>query len=324
MPARVADGTKTASQGMIALPGGSFAMGSDSHYKEEAPVHRATVGPFAIDACAVTNAEFAQFVQATAYVTVAERPLDPADYPGAKPGMLQPGAMVFRQPDRPVDLRDIGNWWAYLPGACWRHPKGPDSDLRGLERHPVVQVAYEDAAAFAAWAGKELPTEAEWEYAARGGLDGAAYCWGDDFMPAGRAMANTWHGDFPWRHLGETGRGGTMPVGSFPANGFGLFDMAGNVWEWTQDWYAAAHPADAKKACCVPLDPRGGGVDASYDPQQPNIRIPRKVVKGGSFLCSPGYCLRYRPAARQPQMIDSAMSHIGFRCVVRQKACGPD
>jgi formylglycine-generating enzyme required for sulfatase activity len=181
-----------------------------------------------------------------------------------------------------------------------------------------VHVAYEDAQAYAAWAGKALPTEAEWEFAARGGLEGAIYCWGNDPNPGGRWMANTWQGEFPWRNLAKDGFERTSPVGSFPANGYGLYDMAGNVWEWTSDWYAACHPADAAKPCCVPVNPRGGPPGSSYDPVQPRVRIPRKVVKGGSFLCAPSYCLRYRPAARQPQMIDSAMSHIGFRCVQRE------
>jgi formylglycine-generating enzyme required for sulfatase activity len=180
-----------------------------------------------------------------------------------------------------------------------------------------VHVAYEDAEAYAAWAGKALPTEAEWELAARGRLDGAAFTWGDEPRPGGRWMANTWQGRFPWENLAGDGFERTAPVGSFPPNGYGLLDMAGNVWEWTSDWYAARRPADATKPCCVPANPRGGPIEASYDPAQPRVRIPRKVVKGGSFLCSPDYCFRFRPAARQPQMVDSAMSHIGFRCVVR-------
>jgi formylglycine-generating enzyme len=308
-----------AEAGMIWIPGGAFRMGSDRHYPEEAPAHRVTVDGFWMDRHTVTNADYAAFVAATGYVTLAERPLDPKDYPGAKPGLLEPGALVFQKAARPVDKRDLTNWWRYVPGADWRHPLGPNSGIEGLDAHPVIHVAYEDAEAYAAWAGKSLPSEAEWEFAARGGLDGAPYCWGEEFEPDGKPMANTWQGEFPWQNLATDGYERTAPVGSFPANGFGLYDMAGNVWEWTSDWYAARHTADAAKACCVPANPRGGGIEGSYDPRQPNVRIPRKVVKGGSFLCSPSYCLRYRPAARQPQMIDSAMSHIGFRCIDRKR-----
>jgi formylglycine-generating enzyme required for sulfatase activity len=305
--------------GMIALPGGTFRMGSDKHYREEAPAHRVTLDAFTIDTTTVTNAQFAVFVAATGYVTVAERPLNPADFPGAKPEMLKAGAMVFFQPRGPVDLHHIANWWAYVPGASWRQPEGPGSSITGRESHPVVQVAYEDAKTYADWAGKDLPTEAEWEYAARGGLDGADYCWGDEFMPDGQHLANTWQGEFPWQNSGADGFTRTAPVASYPPNGYGLYDMAGNVWEWTSDWYIGRHTEDADKPCCVPANPRGALQEHSYDPNQPRIRIPRKVVKGGSFLCAPSYCLRYRPAARQPQMIDSAMSHIGFRCIVRRR-----
>jgi len=305
-------------KGMVPLPGGKFRMGSDGHYPEEAPAHWVVVDDFAIDATAVTNADFANFIAATGYVTVAERPLNPADFPGAKPEMLKPGSMVFQQPSGPVDLRNYANWWAYVPGTCWRNPEGPGSDIEGRGQHPVVQVSYEDAAAYAAWAGKELPTEAEWEFAARGGLEGASYCWGESMLVDGRPMANTWQGDFPWRNDSSDGCVRTAPVASYPANGYGLYDMAGNVWEWTSDWFAEGHAPDAAKPCCVPQNPRGGAEEQSYDRRQPQFRIPRKVVKGGSFLCAPNYCLRFRPAARQPQMIDTAMSHIGFRCVVRR------
>jgi formylglycine-generating enzyme len=305
-------------RGMVALSGAKFRMGSDKHYPEESPAHWVIVGDFAIDVTPVTNEEFAIFVAATGYVTVAERPLDPADFPGAKPEMLKPGSMVFQQPSGPVDLRNYANWWAYIPGACWRNPEGPGSDIERRERHPVVQVSYEDAAAYAAWAGKELPTEAEWEFAARGGLEEASYCWGNSMLVDGRHMANTWQGDFPWRNDASDGFERTAPVASYPANGYGLYDMAGNVWEWTSDWFAERHAPDAAKACCVPQNPRGGAEAQSYDRRQPQFRIPRKVVKGGSFLCAPNYCLRFRPAARQPQMIDTAMSHIGFRCVIRR------
>ena len=305
----------------VALPGGTFAMGSDAFYPEEAPVHRVRVSGFAIDPCPVTNEQFARFVRATGHVTVAERPLDPADFPGAPPENLQPGSMVFTPTSGPVDLRHLSQWWTWTPGACWSAPEGPGSSVKRRPDHPVVHVAHDDAAAYAAWAGASLPTEAEWEYAARGGLDGADFTWGDEARPRGRIMANTWDGpDFPWRSTKESGWTRTSPVGSFPANGFGLFDMAGNVWEWTDDWWTTRHPDDAGSACCAPADPRGGEQETSYDPRQPQFRVGRKVIKGGSHLCADTYCLRYRPAARRPQMVDTGMSHVGFRCVTRSQA----
>ncbi len=300
------------------LPGGRFRMGSDAHYAEERPAHEAMVGPFAMDETAVTNAAFAAFVAATGYVTVAERPLDPSLYPGAKPEMLQPGSLVFRMTEGPVDTSDYRNWWSWTPGACWRHPEGPGSDIAGRAGHPVVHVAFEDAEAFAAWAGKSLPSEAEWEYAARGGLDGAEFAWGDELAPGGVHVANTWQGPFPWRNFATDGFAGTCPVRSFPPNGHGLFEMCGNVWEWTSDWFAPRHAAEAEPTCCG--TGRGPTLEGSYDPAQPAIRIPRRVVKGGSFLCAPSYCRRYRPAARHAQMVDSGMSHIGFRCIRRHMA----
>jgi formylglycine-generating enzyme len=302
---------------MAFVPGGTFRMGSDRHYPEERPVHCVAVDEFWIDTSPVTNAAFASFVAATDYVTLAERPLDPALYPDADPRLAVPGALVFHMTDGPVDTSNITNWWSYIPGACWRSPEGPESNVVARTDHPVVHIAFEDAEAYAAWVGKELPTEAEWEFAARGGLDGAEFAWGDTFEPGGCAMANTWQGPFPWRNFTEDGFDGTSPIGSYPPNGYGLHDMTGNVWEWTADWYAARHAENPKGSCCVPSNPRGGSIGASYDPRQPRVRIPRKVVKGGSFLCAPSYCRRYRPAARQPQMIDSAMSHLGFRCIRR-------
>ncbi len=307
----------TALDQMIRIPGGTFRMGSDRHYREEAPVRHVTVDPFRMDPCTVTNAQFAAFVAATGYITVAERQLNAADYPGAKPELLVPGALVFHMTEGPVDTGDISNWWSYVPGACWRHPEGFGSTLAVRDDHPVVQVAFEDAAAYAAWAGKELPTEAEWEFAARGGLDGAEFVWGDELNPGGRWMANTWQGPFPWRNFVCDGHEGLAPVGSYPPNFYGLFDMAGNVWQWTTDWFSAGKTSDAAKSCCGPGSSRGGTIEASYDPAQPKIRIPRKVVKGGSFLCAPSYCRRYRPAARHAQMVDTGMSHIGFRCITR-------
>ncbi len=299
------------SDGMVPIPGGEFAMGSGDHYAEEAPVHPVVIDEFWIDRHEVTNREYAEFVEATGYVTVAERPLDPAEFPGAPPENLVAGSLVFTPTPGPVDLRHLNQWWTWTPGASWRHPFGPSTTA--LDDHPVVHVAHEDAAAYAAWAGKELPTEAEWERAARGRHVSAAYVWGDRPERSGERLANFWHGDFPWR--AERGYGTTTPVGSFPPNDFGLYDMAGNVWEWTDDWYAEGHLAQADKPCCVPTNPRGPARELSFDPSQPQFSIPRKVVKGGSFLCADSYCRRYRPAARRPQMVDTGMSHIGFRCV---------
>ncbi|MGW6130638.1 formylglycine-generating enzyme family protein [Cellulomonas sp. NPDC055163] len=300
---------------MVEIPAGTFTMGSDDHYPEEAPAHRVAVHGFWMDRHAVTNAEFARFVARTGYVTSAERAPDPADYPGAAPELLVAASVVFRQPAHRVSLDDPLNWWAYVPGASWRRPQGPGSTAKRMPDHPVVHVAWEDVAAYAEWAGKKLPTEAEWEYAARGGLDGAPYAWGDELTPGGRWMANTWQGEFPLHDTGADGHTGTAPVGSYPPNGYGLLDMIGNVWEWTSDWYGA-HAAAAHACCSIP-DPRGGDRDASRDPALPGVRIPRKVMKGGSHLCSPNYCRRYRPAARMPQPVDTSTSHLGFRCVSR-------
>jgi formylglycine-generating enzyme required for sulfatase activity len=303
---------------MAWIPGGAFRMGSEDFYAEERPVHEVAVDGFWLDRHEVTNAQFAGFVAATGYLTLAERPLNPADFPGAPAENLVPGSMLFHRTAGAVDLRDYVNWWAWVPGTSWRHPYGPDSSIEGLERHPVVHVAYEDAEAYARWAGKALPTEPEWECAARGGLDGKKFTWGDDETPGGRLMANSWQGEFPWQNLLLDGYEGTAPVGSFPPNGYDLYDMAGNVWEWTCDWYVPHHGEEVVKACCGPArNPRITSPEKSYDPRQPQFQVPRKVVKGGSHLCAPNYCLRYRPAARQPQMIDTSMSHIGFRCLVR-------
>ncbi len=300
---------------VVEIEGGTFTMGSDRHYPEEAPTHPVTVTSFGIDRHQVTNRQFADFVRDTGYRTVAERPLDPNDFPGAPAENLAPGSMVFTPTSGPVDLRNLSQWWTWVPGACWNHPEGPASSQEDRGDHPVVHVCHEDAQAYAQWVGARLPSEAEWEFAARGGLDGAEFTWGDTSRPGGRIMANTWDGlDFPWRSSGESGFERTAPVGQFPANGFGLWDMAGNVWEWTDDWWTARHPDAAASTCCAPSNPRGGSVDDSYDPLQPQFRVPRKVIKGGSHLCADSYCLRYRPAARRPQMIDTGMSHVGFRC----------
>jgi formylglycine-generating enzyme required for sulfatase activity len=303
--------------GMVRVPGGAFLMGSDHHYPEERPQHRARVDGFWMDETAVTNAQFAAFVAATGYVTVAEKPLDPMLYPGADAVMLVPGALVFRMTEGPVDTRDISNWWHWTPGAQWRAPEGPGTSVEGREDHPVVHVAYEDSAAYALWAGKDLPTEAEWEFAARGGLDGAEFAWGDELRPGEVDVANTWQGPFPWRNFATDGYARTCPVRSYAPNGYGLFEICGNVWEWTTDWWGTRHHADPAKPCCAPTNPRGPAMEGSFDPAQPAIRIPRRVVKGGSFLCAPSYCRRYRPAARHAQMVDTGMSHIGFRCIRR-------
>jgi len=298
-------------------------MGDDNAYLEEAPAHVVTVSGFWMDECAVTNAEFAAFVTATGYRTVAERPLDPAAYPEADPQLLTPGSAVFFMPSPQVRMDDVRSRWTYVPGANWRHPEGPGTTIEGREREPVVHVVFEDAAAYAAWAGKALPTEAEWEFAARGGLEAAIFCWGNEFTPDGRYMANTWQGPFPLHDEGLDGFTGRAPVGSFPPNGYGLYDMVGNVWEWTGDWYSNRHPSHAEGPCCVPRDPTGTSQALSYDPTPPATRIPRKVIKGGSYLCAPNYCRRYRPAARHPQMIDTSTCHIGFRCVIRLNRTAP-
>jgi formylglycine-generating enzyme required for sulfatase activity len=303
--------------GMLLIPAGVFDMGSEEHYPEEAPVHQVQVHGFYMDSGPVTNEQFARFVDATGYRTVAERPLNPADFPGAPAENLVPGSMVFQRTSGPVNLRDYSNWWRWQPGAYWKNPHGP-SGYRS--DHPVVHVAYEDVEAYALWAGKDLPSEAEWEYAARGGLQNATFTWGNEEMPDGKPMANRWHGEFPWNNQLTDGYQGTSPVGSFPANGYGLFDMAGNVWEWTSDWYGTHHAETSKSCCGMIVNPRVTSPAQSYDPNQPQFRIPRRVVKGGSHLCAPNYCLRYRPAARQPQMVDTGMSHIGFRCIIRPEA----
>ncbi len=293
---------------LVELPGGAFRMGSTSFYPEEAPIHTATVAAFAIERHPVTNAAFAEFVEDTGYVTVAERPLDPALYPGVAPEDLLPGALIFRATQGPVNLADWRQWWDWAPGANWRAPFGAGSDIAGKDDHPVVQVAYPDAGAYAAWAGRRLPSEAEFEYAAGAGST-TAYAWGEEPLVDGQLMANTWQGRFPYRNDGAKGLGaerwtGTSPVGSFPANGFGLIDMIGNVWEWTTTLYSArGHVIDAPPSSCCPI------------PADPDPSV-IQALKGGSHLCAPEYCHRYRPAARSPQSQDSSTTHIGFRCVV--------
>ena len=342
---------------MVWVPGGSFRMGSDRHYPEEAPAHGVQVDGFWIDRTAVTNAQFQKFVKATGHITLAELPADPAAYPNALPELLQPASIAFVPPPRPIGQGDPYQWWQYIPGANWRHPEGPGSSIKGREQHPVVHIAHADALAYAAWIGKALPTEAEWERAAWGGLEGKEFAWGEELHPGGRMLANTWQGDFPNHNSRADGWERTAPVGCYPANGFGLLDMIGNVWEWTDDWYqehgarlAAAQsgggarqepdngsdngpesstiagangPADPlPQGCCATLrNPRGAAdAAASIDPSSQHGSIPRKVVKGGSFLCAPSYCRRYRPAARMAQGIDTSTCHLGFRCIVRAMA----
>jgi formylglycine-generating enzyme len=299
--------------GMAWVPGGRFLMGSDDFYPEERPVRPVEVDGFWMDECPVSVAEYGRFVAATGYVTVAERPLDPAQYPDADPAVLRPGSLVFAQPEGPVDLSDPAAWWRYVPGAQWRHPRGPGSTARSLGRHPVTHVTAEDADAYAAWAGKELPSEAEWEFAARGGLDGAVFAWGNEFEPGGSAMANIWRGQFPWQNLAPGGRPGTSRAGSYPPNGYGLSDMTGNVWEWTSDYFTR----QPERGCCAPRNPRVTSAEASLVPGEPGAHFPRRVIKGGSHLCAPNYCLRYRPAARQGEAVDTSTGHLGFRCIVR-------
>lgn len=317
MTTATATPAEIATAGMIRIPGGTFLMGSDRHYPEEAPAHRVTVDPFWIDETPVTNAQFRAFVQATGHVTFAEIAPRAEDYPGARPEMLRPGSLTFRPPPGPVDLRQPLSWWDFTFFANWRRPYGKGSSNRDLDDHPVVHVAYADALAYAHWAGKDLPTEAEWEFAARGGLEGAEYAWGDEFIPGGRHMANTWQGAFPRENLAQDGYNRTSPVRAFPANGYGVHDLIGNTWEWTQDWYVPRHQGDAGKACCIPANPRGPREEDSYDPAMPRVRIPRRVLKGGSHLCAPNYCRRYRPAARHPEPVDTSTSHVSFRCVRR-------
>ena len=305
-------------QGMRQMEGGVFLMGSDRFYPEERPARNVRVSAFWIDTCPVTNREFSQFVDATGYRTLAEIPPDPADYPGLNPDLARAGSLVFERTAGAVPLNDPARWWFFRAGADWRHPTGAGSSLDALMDHPVVHVAQADALAYANWAGKSLPTEAEWEYAARGGLSGVDYGWGDELNPDGRVLANYWRGHFPYSNLREDGGYRTLPVRSFPSNGHGLYDMIGNVWEWTDDWWDL-HVAPSSP-CCVMDNPRGGTSGGSLDPAMPQVRIGRKVIKGGSHLCAPTYCRRYRPAARSPQMVDSSTSHIGFRCVLRESA----
>jgi formylglycine-generating enzyme len=314
---------KPPAKDMVWVPGGGFWMGSTEFYPEEGPVHRVAVDGFWMDEHPVTVAEFRRFVKETGHATTAEVAPDPADYPGAESEDLVPGSLVFHPTDGPVPLNDFRNWWTWTPGADWRHPEGPGSNVGGRDRHPVTQVSFFDASTFSQWAGKALPTEAEWEFAARGGLERARFAWGDEELVRGRRQANTWQGRFPWENLLDDGFAGTSPVGRFPPNPYGLLDITGNVWEWTLDYFSADHehsvgagsgknvtPSDS---CCVPHNPRV----TEYRGLDGDEGYPRRVVKGGSHLCAPNYCLRYRPAARQGQTEETSTGHLGFRCIVR-------
>jgi sulfatase modifying factor 1 len=310
---------------MVWIPAGSFVMGSDHHYPEEAPAHRAEVAGFWIDRTPVTNAQFLKFVKATGYVTVAERSADASLYPDATPEQLRPASIVFVAPTQEVALQDHLRWWHYIPGADWRHPEGPGSSIKSREQHPAVHIALADARAYASWSGKQLPSEAEWERAAWGGREGCEFAWGDELHPGGVPVANTFQGTFPHSNSRLDGYERTSPVGVYPANGFGLADMIGNVWEWTESWYAphggqSSSDVDEPSGCCQATGELTQERErrASIDPNSQHGTVPRKVVKGGSFLCAPSYCRRYRPAARMAQGIDTSTCHMGFRCIVRQ------
>ena len=307
---------KALHEGMAWIPGGEFLMGSDAHYPEEAPAHRVSVNGFWIEPYAVTNADYQRFVEETGYVTLAERHANPADYPGAKPEMLAPGVCHV-----PESCGTRGPCQLFqLVGIRARRRLAPSAGARQLARGPVepsrrARRVRGRRKLTRTGPARNLPTEAEWEYAARGGLDGAEFAWGSEFTPDGRHMANTWQGEFPWQNLLDDGHEWTAPVGSYPPNGYGLYDVAGNVWEWTTDWYQ--DHGKIRHACCTLDNPRGGDPDQSHDPRLPNVRIPRRVMKGGSYLCAPNYCRRYRPAARMPQPVDTSTCHLGFRCIVR-------
>jgi len=308
--------------GMTWIPGGEFSMGAqdaadmnDVGMKatlDSRPIHRTYVDGFFMDKTDVTNAEFAKFVKATGYVTIAERKPRAEDFPGAPPENLVAGSVVFAPPDHPVPLDDHFQWWSYVHGANWRHPEGPNSDIKGKDNYPVVQIAYPDALAYARWAGKRLPTEAEWEFAARGGIAGKPYVWGDQFRPHGKWMANTHQGHFPDKDTGEDGYAGLAPVAQFPANGYGLFDMAGNVWQWTSDWYRPDYYAQLAAGGGVARNPQGPA--SSDDPSEPDQ--PKKVQRGGSFLCTDQYCSRYMVGTRGKGEVSTGTNHLGFRCVI--------
>ena len=319
-------------EGLVLIPGGEFNMGSEANFAfpNEKPVHRVQVAPFFLDVHPVTNAEFAKFVEATGYKTVAERAVVweemqkqlPPGTPKPPEEVLQPGSLVFRATSGPVDPRDMSQWWIWTIGASWNHPEGKESSTKGRENHPVVQIAWEDAQAYAKWAGKRLPTEAEWEFAARGAHENRRYAWGDRENPDGKFMLNRWTGDFPYRNDKKDGFVGTAPVGSFPPNDYGLYDMGGNVWNWCSDFYRAdtfAARANGNTVCCDPKGPpsAAGEKPMPGDPSPPTVPgAERRVMKGGSFLCNPSYCESYRPSARRGTSPDTGSSHVGFRCAM--------
>ena len=316
--------------GMVHIPGGEFLMGSDSKMAQanEKPAHQVRIHGFWMDQRHVTNAEFRKFVEATGYVTTAEKAPDwetlkvqlPPGTPRPPDSAMVAGGMVFVGTARPVPLQDYSRWWRYVPGADWRHPGGPGTSIEGKDNHPVVQVSYEDAQAYAKWAGKRLPTEAEWEFAARGGLEQATYAWGEKFAPDGKQMANVWQGQqgqpFPVVSAKAGGALGTSPVGTFPANGYGLYDMTGNAWQWVADWYRADQ--FRREAALGKLIADPAGPVASWDPSEPGVPVtaPKRVTRGGSFLCNEDYCLSYRPSARRGTDPYNSMSHLGFRLVM--------
>lgn len=306
-------------EGMRFIAGNAFVMGSTNFYPEESPVRRVRVGDFWIDETPVTNAQYREFVRATGYRTVAETAPDPATYTDILPEVAHAGSLLFQRTAGPVPLDDYSQWWQFVFGASWQCPLGSDSGIEVILDHPVVHVAYADAQAYADWAGKTLPTEAEWEFAARGGLEGADYAWGEILAPDETQMANYWVGLFPFSNQRKDGEFRTTAVRGYPANGYGLYDLIGNVWEWTADWYAPpkAILTKGKAPCCAIPDPRGGNRIGSIDRKQSGPALGRKVLKGGSHLCAANYCQRYRPAARIPQAVDSSTSHIGFRCITR-------
>ncbi len=313
--------TGSGPQGMAWIPGGEFSMGAQDPPGNNAvgmqatldsrPIHRVYVDGFWMDKNDVANREFAKFVKATGYVTVAERKPKAEDFPGAPPENLVAGSVVFSPPDHAVSLENHYQWWSYVHGANWRHPLGPKSTIQGKGGYPVVQVAYEDAASYAKWAGKRLPTEAEWEFAARGGLSGKPYVWGDEFRPGGKWMANTFQGQFPVKDTGEDHYVGISGAARFPANGYGLYDMAGNVWQWTSDWYRPDYYEQLATAGGVARNPKGP--DTPYDPSEPNER--KKTHRGGSFLCTDQYCSRYMVGTRGKGEVSTGTNHLGFRCV---------
>jgi formylglycine-generating enzyme required for sulfatase activity len=299
----------SAPTGMVWIPGGRFWMGTE-HMQDAQPVHQVEVKGFWIDRTDVTNEEFARFVKATGYVTIAERPLDPKEFPKLAPDELAPGSVVFTPPPNPISLENPLAWWKFVRGANWRHPDGPNSDLHGKEKYPVVQIAWTDAEAYAKWAGKRLPTEAEWEFAARGGRDRQDYPWGNELNPKGKWMANTFQGHFPDKNSAEDGHSGVAPVASFPPNDFGLYDMSGNVWQWVSDWYRPDYYTQIRSADAA-INPQGPA--DSFDPQEPAVR--KRVQKGGSYLCTDQYCERYMPGARGKGDPETGTNHLGFRCV---------